>query len=52
MIHIDIDADLNMVDDDRNFARPPSRVPLAIGDVGVAGRGSRGLVWAMRSPLR
>ena len=39
MIHIDIDADLNMVDDDdRNFARVPANIPLAAGDVAVAGR--------------
>jgi hypothetical protein len=37
--HIDLDADLNMEDDDgRNFARvPPSGAP-AVGSVLVAGR--------------
>ncbi len=40
MIQIDIDADLNMVDDDdRNFARRPKDVSrLAVGRVAVAGR--------------
>ena len=40
MIQIDIDADLNMVDDDdRNFARrPTTAATLAVGDVAVAGR--------------
>jgi hypothetical protein len=40
MIYIDLDADLNMEDDDgRNFARvtPPAAAP-AVGDVLVAGR--------------
>jgi len=40
MIYIDLDADLNMEDDDgRNFARftPPADAP-AVGDVLVAGR--------------
>lgn len=40
MIQIDIDADLNMVDDDdRNMARPPARsAGLKVGGVAVAGR--------------
>lgn len=39
MIDIDIDADLNMVDDDdRNYARVPAGVPLAARVVAVAGR--------------
>lgn len=40
MIQIDIDADLNMVDDeDRNFARRPANLHgLAVGSVVVAGR--------------
>lgn len=39
MIHIDIDADLNMVDDeDRNLARLPAGSRFKIGDVAVAGR--------------
>lgn len=40
MIYIDLDADLNMEDDDgRNFARvtPPAAAP-AVGEVLVAGR--------------
>lgn len=40
MIYIDLDADLNMEDDDgRNFARViPPVTPPAVGDVRVAGR--------------
>lgn len=40
MIQIDIDADLNMVDDDdRNFARRPENPRgLKVGSVAVAGR--------------
>lgn len=40
MIQIDIDADLNMVDDDdRNFARRPAKLRgLTVGGVAVAGR--------------
>jgi hypothetical protein len=40
MIQIDIDADLNMVDDDdRNVARRPVDMPgLRVGGVAVAGR--------------
>lgn len=39
MIHIDIDADLNMVDDaDRNLARLPAGSRLKAGDVVAAGR--------------
>jgi len=40
MIQIDLDADLNMVDDeDRNFARRPANLRgLAVGNVAVAGR--------------
>ncbi|MDR1440966.1 MAG: hypothetical protein LBJ02_00995 [Bifidobacteriaceae bacterium] len=40
MIQIDIDADLNMVDDDdRNLARPPADVSgLRVGGVAAAGR--------------
>ncbi len=40
MIQIDIDADLNMVDDeDRNMARSPSHSSgLKVGGVAVAGR--------------
>lgn len=39
MIHIDIDADLNMVDDDdRNVARLPAGSHLAAGQAAVAGR--------------
>jgi hypothetical protein len=40
MIQIDIDADLNMVDDDgRNIARrPPNASGLRVGGVAIAGR--------------
>jgi hypothetical protein len=40
VIQIDIDADLNMVDDeDRNVARRPAHAStLKVGDVAVAGR--------------
>lgn len=39
MISIDIDADLNLVDDeDRNVARLPERRRFQPGDVAVAGR--------------
>jgi hypothetical protein len=40
MIQIDIDADLNMVDDDdRNVARlPPDVSALRVGGVAIAGR--------------
>lgn len=40
MLQIDIDADLNMVDDeDRNFARRPANLRgLKVGSVAVAGR--------------
>jgi hypothetical protein len=40
MIQIDIDADLNMVDDDdRNVARrPPDVAGLRVGGVAIAGR--------------
>lgn len=39
MIQIDIDADLNMVDDeDRNLARLPASSSLNVGGVAVAGR--------------
>lgn len=39
MIQIDIDADLNMVDDeDRNLARLPANSSLKVGGVAVAGR--------------
>lgn len=44
MIYIDLDADLNMEDDDgRNFARviPPLPLPV-VGDVLVAGRPTSG----------
>ena len=39
MIQIDIDADLNMVDDeDRNIARRPANARLTVGGIAVAGR--------------
>lgn len=39
MISIDIDADLNLVDDEcRNVARAPERRRFQPGDVAVAGR--------------